>query len=134
MIYGTLKIQKPEVLLKTTVLCIGSPSYHLSKHIISLAFSLVRKTSCYLRNSRHFAEMVTCMWKFDNIPVRFDVSSPFNNIPVGEAVTITCERLQEDKTSLPRPNSKKCASKPPTSAMRENVSKQEAGRAICSLV
>ena len=34
----------------------------------------------------------------DEILVNFDVSSPFTNVPVGEAVSIICEWLREDGT------------------------------------
>ena len=34
----------------------------------------------------------------DEILVTFDVSSLFTNVPVGEAVSIICERLMEDGT------------------------------------
>ena len=39
-----------------------------------------------------------CMWMSDEILVNFDVSSLFTSVPVGEAVSINCERLQEDGT------------------------------------
>ena len=38
------------------------------------------------------------MWKVMRILVTFDVSSLFTNVPVGEAVSIICERLMEDGT------------------------------------
>ena len=52
-IYGLPKIHKESVPLRPIVSCIGSPSYQLSKSIIS---PLEGKTSSHVLNSKHFAE------------------------------------------------------------------------------
>jgi len=46
----------------------------------------------------HFTEMMGSLHvESDEILVSFDVSSPFTNVPVGEAVSIIHKRLREDE-------------------------------------
>ena len=98
-IYGLPKIHKPEVPLRPIVSCIGAPSYHLSKHITSLISPLSGRTDSYVRNSRHFVEIMkdVCI-DADEMLVSFDVSSLFTNVPIDEAVRVIRGRLQEDET------------------------------------
>ena len=98
-IYGLPKIHKPEVPLRPIVSCIGSPSYQLSKHIASLISPLAGKTDSYVRNSRHFVEVMrNVRVEEDEVLVSFDVSSLFTNVPVGEAVQVIRDRLRNDGT------------------------------------
>ena len=97
-IYGLPKIHKPQVLLRPIVLCIGAPSYQLSKHIASIISPLAGKTSSHVLNSKHFAgimreERVAA----DEILVSFDVTSLFTNVPTDEAVDVIHRRLLEDE-------------------------------------
>ena len=77
-IYGLPKIYKPEVSLRPVLSCIGSPSYQLSRHIASLISPLAGKTDSYVRNSRHFVEVMRNLRvEEDEVLVSFDVSSLF---------------------------------------------------------
>ena len=79
-IYGLPKIHKPDIPLRPIVLCIGSPTYQLSKHITSLISPLAGHTSSHVKNSRHFTEMMGRVHvESDEILVSFDVSSLFTN-------------------------------------------------------
>ena len=98
-IYGLPKIHKPKVPLRPFVLCIGSPSYQLSRHIASLRPPLAGKMDSYVRNSRHFVEVMRNLRiEEDEVLVSFDVSSLFNNVPVDKTVQVICDRLQNDRT------------------------------------
>ena len=87
-IYGLPKIHKPDVALKLTVLCVGSPTYQLSKYITPLISPLAGHTSSHVKNSRYFTEMMGSVHvESDEILVSFDVSSLFTNVPVDAART-----------------------------------------------
>ena len=98
-IYGLPKIYKPEVSLRPIVSCIRSPSYQLSSHIASLISPLAGKTDSYVRNSRHFVEVMRNLRvEEDEVLVSFDVSSLFTNVPVDKAVLVIRDMLQNDRT------------------------------------
>ena len=97
-IYGLPKIHKPAVPIRPIVSCIGSPSYELSKHIVSIISPLAGKTESHVLNSRHFAEtMREIRLERNEIPVSFDVSSLFTNVPIVEAVDVILLRLRENE-------------------------------------
>ena len=98
-IYGLPKIHKPDVPLRPIVLCIGSPTYQLSKYITSFISPLAGHTSSHVKNSRHFTEMIGSVHvESDEILVSFDVSSLFTNAPVDEAISVIHRRLGKDRT------------------------------------
>ena len=98
-IYGLHKIHKPDVPLSPIVLCIGSPTYQLSKYITSLISPLAGHTSFHVNNSRHFTVMMGSVhMESDEILASFDVSSLFTSAPVDEAISVICNRLREDET------------------------------------
>ena len=98
-IYGLPKIHKEGVPLRPIVSCINSPSYRLSKHIAQLISPLTGSTDSFVRNSRHFVEvMAGVKLSPDELLVSFDVSSLFTNVPIQEAVDVICKRLQDDET------------------------------------
>ena len=53
------KVHKTGIPLRLIVSCIGSPSYKLSKHIVS------RQTDLHVKNSKHFKELVEIVCIFD---------------------------------------------------------------------
>ena len=88
-LYGLPKIHKPEVPLRPSVSCIGSPIYQLAKHVTSLITPLTGRTSSFVKNSRHFAEMMRKVkLSEDESMVSFDVKSLFTNVPVDEALEV----------------------------------------------
>ena len=55
-------------------LCIGSPTYQLAKHVTSLVIPLTGRTSSFVKNSRHIAEMMREVKLLeDKLMVSFDV-------------------------------------------------------------
>ena len=98
-IYGLPKIHNPKVPLRPIVSCIGSPSYQLSRHITSLISPLAGKTDSYVRNSRHFVEVMRNLRvEEDEVLVSFNVSSLFTTVPVDKTVQVIRDRLQNDRT------------------------------------
>ena len=60
-------------------------------------FPLTDKTASHVKNSRHFAQVMTELRiEEDKVLVSFDLSSLFTNIPVTEAIQVICNRLQQD--------------------------------------
>ena len=59
LLYGLLKIHKPEVPLRAIASFINSPSYQLSKHLVHLLSPLVGKTPSFTKNSADLADMGT---------------------------------------------------------------------------
>ena len=60
-IYGLPKIDEPDVPLRPIILCIGSLTHLLSKHITTLISPLAGHTSSHLKSSRHSTEMMESM-------------------------------------------------------------------------
>ena len=97
MIYGLPKVHKDNIPLRPIVSCIGSPTYRLAKHLVHIIGPLAGQTPSFVKNSRHFVEIV----RGETIDseeklVSFDVESLFTNVPVEESITIIKRRLQED--------------------------------------
>ena len=76
---------------------IGSFTYNLSKHIASIISPLAGQGDSFVKNSKHFVEVVNDVsLSSEEIMVNFDVKSSFTNVPVEEAVEIISERLKND--------------------------------------
>ena len=100
LLYGLPKVHKPEVPLKPIVSFIGSPTYNLSKHLVTILSPLVGKSSSHVRNSFEFASFIAGQsLRPGMVLVSFDVVSLFTKVPVELAVRVAHERLLAD-TSL----------------------------------
>ena len=72
--YGLPKIHKPNTPLRPIVSAIGSPTYSLGKFVTTIISPLVGKTPSYVKNSKHFAEMISKETvDRDEVMVSFDV-------------------------------------------------------------
>ena len=65
LLYGLPKIHKVDVPMRPIVSFLHSPTYHLSKHLCSLLSPLVGNSASFVRNSKHFVQLVSrflLMW------------------------------------------------------------------------
>ena len=100
LLYGLPKVHKPEVPLRPIVSFIGSPTYNLSKHLVTILSPLVGKSSSHVKNSFEFASFIAGQSLLPGmVLVSFDVVSLFTKVPVELAVRVAHERLLAD-TSL----------------------------------
>ena len=56
LLYGLLKVHKPDVLLRPIVSFVNFPTYHLSKHLVSLLAPLVGNGPTHVKNSIHLKQ------------------------------------------------------------------------------
>ena len=98
--YGLPKIHKPETPLRPIVSAIGSPTYNLAKFVTSIISPLAGTTSSFVKNSKHFTEMISK--ERVNRDEVMDVKSLFTNVPVGEALDVIHEKLTADDTLAER--------------------------------
>ena len=102
--YGLPKIHKPERPLRPITSSIGSPTYAVSKHLVSI-LSPFRRNRFSVKNSSQFAQKIQQHTvASDEVMVCFDVKSLFISIPVDLALTIVNERLQKDQDLAERTN------------------------------
>ena len=102
--YGLPKIHKPERPLRPITSSIGSPTYAVSRHLVSI-LSPLRRNRFSDKNSSEFAQQIRQQTvTSDEIMVSFDVKSLFTTIPVILALTITNERLHQDQHLADRTN------------------------------
>ncbi|XP_068675536.1 uncharacterized protein [Montipora foliosa] len=95
--YGLPKIHKPARPLRPITSSIGSPTYAVSKHLVSI-LSPLRRNRFSVKNSSEFAQkMQQHTVASDEIMVSFDVKSLFTSIPADLALMIVNERLQKDQ-------------------------------------
>ena len=99
LLYGLPKIHKPLVPLRPIVSFIGSPSYHLSKHLSFLLSPLVGNSTSFVKNSVHFVESLsTLVVGSDDLMVSYDVVSLFINVPVDLACRVAERHLLADES------------------------------------
>ncbi|XP_047984696.1 uncharacterized protein LOC125225163 [Leguminivora glycinivorella] len=96
-LYGLPKVHKSGIPLRPIVSQIGSPSYHLAKHVAGVLQTLVGKTTSFVKDSRHFIDIVkTIKLEPEEIMVSFDVESLFTNVPLRECLGIVKTKLVEN--------------------------------------
>jgi hypothetical protein len=95
-LYGLPKVHKANVPLRPIVSQIASPTYDLAKHVASVLQPLVGGTSSFVKDSRHFVDILKDITlEPDDIMVSFDVESLFTNVPVKECLEIVRKRLAD---------------------------------------
>ncbi|XP_047989338.1 uncharacterized protein LOC125228720 [Leguminivora glycinivorella] len=97
-LYGLPKVHKANVPLRPIVSQIASPTYDLAKHVASVLQPLVGKTSSFVKDSRHFVDILKDVkLEPDDIMVSFDVESLFTNVPVKECLEVVRTRLADNE-------------------------------------
>ena len=95
------KVHKTGAPFRPIVSFIGSPTYCLSKHLVSILSPLVGKSESFVRNSADFSSFIAGQTLSpEMVLVSFDVVSLFTKVPTTLAVRVASDRLKADP-SLP---------------------------------
>ena len=97
-IYGLPKIHKQNTPLRPIVSSYSSPTYQLSKHLVTILSPLLGATSSTVRNSKDFVSFVRSINLDEEVLVSCDVVSLFTKVPVDLALQIAHARLLDDDT------------------------------------
>ena len=99
LLYALPKIHKPEIPLRPIVSFTSSPTYSLSKHLVSILSPLVGNTEHHVHNSLEFAQFINKQTIEKNeVLVSFDVVSLFTKIPTDLTIQAAHKRLLDDTT------------------------------------
>ncbi len=100
LLYGLPKIHKPNTPLRPIVSFINSPTYILSKHLVTILSPLVGNSSTHVKNSFDFAKFIStqCI-PSGTVLVSFDVVSLFTTIPTKKPIDVARQRLSVDSRS-----------------------------------
>ncbi|XP_060528287.1 uncharacterized protein LOC132703174 [Cylas formicarius] len=100
-LYGLPKIHKEAVPLRPIVSAIGSPTYHLVKHLTKLLEPLIGRTASHIKDSTQFIQKIkNITLSPKDILVSFDVVSLFTMVPVKETLDLISARFRNDVTEL----------------------------------
>ncbi|CAH2097401.1 unnamed protein product [Euphydryas editha] len=100
-LYGLPKIHKSGVPLRPIVSQIASPTYDLAKHVASVLQPLVGKSPSFVKDSRHFVQIIKEITLEPNdIMVSFDVESLFTNVPIDECLDVVRDKLRDSEMPL----------------------------------
>ncbi|XP_060519160.1 uncharacterized protein LOC132697634 [Cylas formicarius] len=101
ILYGLPKIHKEAVPLRPIVSAIGSPTYHLAKHLTKLLEPLIGRTASHIKDSTQFIQKIkNITLSPKDILVSFDVVSLFTMVPVKETLDLISARFRNDVTEL----------------------------------
>ena len=99
LLYALPKIHKPEIPLRPIVSFTSSPTYSLSKRLVSILSPLVGNTEHHVHNSLEFAQFINKQTIEKNeVLVSFDVVSLFTKIPTDLAIQAAHKRLLDNTT------------------------------------
>ena len=98
--YGTLKSHKPEknYPMRIVVSTIGTPSYGISKYLVSFIQHALNKNNRRLKNSETFVkEAKHWIISPNEVQVSYDVINLYPSVPLQEATTVILDILNNDK-------------------------------------
>ena len=96
--YGLPKVHKEGIPLRPIVSSVGSVSYETAKELSRISKPLVGKTTHLVKNTKDFIESIQDITlKTDECLVSYDVEALFTSVPIQPALTITKNKLEEDR-------------------------------------
>ena len=105
LICGLPKVHKFGFPLRPILLFCSSPTYNLSKHLVTLLYSLVGATSSAVQNLKDFTHFIQQQnLAGEDILGSFDVISLFTKVPVSLALEVACQQVEVDGTLPDRSN------------------------------
>ena len=100
-LYGLPKIHKTAIPLRPIVSAIGSPTYHVAKHLSKLLQPHVGRAESHVKDSAHFIQKITRLHvEPEDILISFDVVSLFTKVPITESLEYISKLFTKDITEL----------------------------------